>query len=100
MFFGKLGCNWPSVSENEVINVFSLLVCSYYLLMTNDMTLYLTNLNHLTKKCFMSSMAGLDSVILKKLICEKVWMDTWTDRQIDNKQQVFFCNAQYIKIKY
>ena len=37
----------------------------------------------------MSSMAGLDSVILKKLICEKVWMDTWTDRQIDKKKHVF-----------
>ena len=35
----------------------------------------------------MSSMVELDSVILKKLIYDKIWMDTWTDRQIDNKQQ-------------
>ena len=52
-----------------------------------------TNLNHL--QCFMSSMVDLDSVILKKLICLKIWMETWTDRQrdrqIDNKQ--FFCRA-------
>ena len=34
-----------------------------------------------TSECFMSSMVELDLVILKELICEKIQIDTWTDRQ-------------------
>ena len=35
----------------------------------------------------MSSMVELNSVILNKLICEKIWMDTWTDRQKSYKYE-------------
>ena len=45
-----------------------------------------TNLNHLHLQCFMWNMVELNSVILNKSICEKIWMDTWqTDRQTNRK---------------
>ena len=45
----------------------------------------LTNLQY-----FMSSIVELDSMILKKLTCAKIWMDTWTVRQTDRQ---VFCKA-------
>ena len=76
----------PMVLENK-----SSMYFHYVAIISLDKARAWPNLNRLRIECFMSSMVKLNSDILSKSICEKKWIDTWTERQtatqIENIQQ-------------
>ena len=94
--FFTQGCSVPSLVEigPVVLENKSSLYFHYVAIISlwqaRAWTLIWTNLNHFHLECFMSSMVKLNSVILNKLICKRYGGTLGqTDRQIENKQQVF-----------
>ena len=86
-FFLTQGCSVPSlveigpvVLENKPSMYFHYVAISLW---QRPWFFIGTNLNCLHQGILYVKYGGTWLEILKKLICEKIWMDTWTDRQTD-----------------
>ena len=85
------GCSVPSLVEIGQVVVLENKSSMYFHYVANislwqrAWPFFGKNLNRLHLGMLYVKYGGTWLGILKKLICEKIWMDTWTDRQIDNR---------------